>query len=115
MALFTKLFERDRNPYDLKGRWYKIHVTSTGSSLSIDFNNSDLKQNEVTPNGTSGLRIKSAGRHIIQYVLDVGYISGSGASFTPQFYIAATEVEIKLPNANRYSSLNAYVYIAKME
>ena len=34
MSLYTKLFKKSHDPYELKGRWYKLHVEINGNISS---------------------------------------------------------------------------------
>ena len=35
MGMFTQIFSKSHNPYELKGRWYKISVDVDGSDFSL--------------------------------------------------------------------------------
>lgn len=40
MGMFTKLFSKSHDPYEMKGRWYKISVTP--SETGYEFINTDI-------------------------------------------------------------------------
>ena len=92
MALFTKLFNRDAQPYDLKGRWYRA-IIKNGNVVDADW-----------PVGTT-----TAG-----YLTILGPQSIDRYHLADYFYVA----KFKVPSSNythskgiRLSTSN-YLYIA---
>ena len=114
MALFTKLFGRRQDPYDLKGRWYKFHVTSDGTAIT------SVKGDFPSVNdGTSGIRIlpQYAGKvlSVLDYVVDFTTVPGSTTNFVKSIYCSANanQYTIFLPNVARYTELDVYVYMVE--
>lgn len=54
MGMFTKLFKKSHDPYELGGRWYRIKSTPTRileSDLEIDFTGSSSSVQYILPAG----------------------------------------------------------------
>lgn len=114
MALFTKLFERRQDPYDLKGRWYRVHVVSTGSSIAITH-----KDIPCSVNGVNGIRFapSAAGKIycVIDYIVDFETIAGTNTNFAKSVNLSgvANVYTVYLPDVSRYSELDLYVYMVE--
>ena len=122
MALFTKLFERNFNPYDIPGaRWYKVHVTSNGTNITIDFAKSDLPDTQIGVDGVRNIRIGNTPTSpkvftVIDYVVDFRSTQGTSGTFTKlvNVFAAADVYSVQLPVAARYSELDLYLYLKEV-
>lgn len=112
MALFTKLFERNHNPYDIPGaRWYKFHLTSDGTTPTLV--SSDIPT--ATLSISKRLRIPS-GYKFVDYIAIFKSIAGNGSGYTKSVYFinADETLEIVLPPVDRYTEADVYIYLDKI-
>lgn len=111
MALFNKLFSRDKNPYELNGRWYKIRL----ESATIVASKSDM---EILPIiATQSVHITNPKYVAIDYVA----VPDAGAALTNTSYHRVIDFRtngeqyLTLPAASYLGSYTLYVYCIKVK
>lgn len=109
MALFTKLFSRDVEPYDTKTRWYKIHIKSDGTTPSLVDHDSFFSG--VTFDGTTYVVFNSTDKMVIDYEVHADLKNGTSVTFQKAIYLGAVSMRLRIPPADRYSDMIVYVKI----
>lgn len=120
--MFTKLFKKSHDPYELGGRWYKIRIVSDDSGWSVDADHSDI-YNGITCGGSepSGRRIiiPASYGNVIQYSCVYGSNKYSGASILgPTIGViyretTGTSYSLLIPPSTVWSYCDLYVFIVE--
>lgn len=70
--MFTKLFKKSHDPYELGGRWYKIRVSFIGGNISVI--KSDIQQSPDDPG--PDLSYLAYYAHYEDTIYEVGILNG---------------------------------------
>lgn len=109
MALFTKLFSRDVEPYDTKTRWYKIHIKSDGTTPSLVDHDSFFSG--VTFDGTTYVVFDSSDKMVIDYEIHSDLTTGTSVTFQKAIYVGGISLRLKILPPDRYRDMIIYVKI----
>lgn len=78
MGMFTRLFQKSHDPYDLKGRWYKVDYDPSGDSFNGDFKSNDIG---VLTASTSTAFVLPSGYVVMDFIaIPKGHFSGTSAT-----------------------------------
>lgn len=78
MALFSKLFKRSFNPYELPGRWYKV----TLNRLTGDILNSDIKDLVVDPSAATYITLSTSKKLYAAFLIDYEFVESASDAAT---------------------------------
>lgn len=112
MALFSKLYEGECHPYDLKGRWYRVHVKS-GNVIE-----SDIPEITVTGSSSStSLSMITDDLKVVDYVVEnlSPSIVTSNVSFTYGYrYLTNGKINILIPASTWVDEIIVFLYCIKI-
>ena len=126
MALFTKLFERDHDPYDLPGKWIRLKVRSgalvmdkVATELSADLYSTNTSRliRFIQPKNYAVCDCKivltkkaaTGGSHLF-YPLGGAYIGSSGGSQynLPYYSTNIDKFVMGIPESNIFTDFDVY-------
>lgn len=107
---------KDYTPYDLPGRWYKAHITSNGTTLTLV----ECDDNIVTIDGNNIVAV-SPDFHIVDRIIDYTILEGA-STFSAGFNIGCATggnqmIAVGSSVPARISSMDVYIrgYMAAEE
>lgn len=109
--MFTKLFKKSHDPYELGGRWYKISVHRNGDSLELA--HSDLPDLDATLGGTLLFVFPLSYRIVDYQVVYTTLSSGTTVSGTPGIRLIDDGRQAISLSVSRLNDFDIYVYLIK--